>query len=461
MNSDRSFWNPAVEVLTPEEVRALQWTKLQKQLSYCYRKSSFYRRKFLDAGARLEDIRSIDDFRRLPIFLNKEEDRRSQQESQEREGHPLGMYLCAPLKKVIAVQATSGTTGDPTFYAFTRKDMRLFEEVSARGYWRCGVRPGEPVVHFMGLSLWIGGIPVIRGLHHLGARVIPVGVEGRTERLLQMICLHRPTTMICTPSYAEYLIEKAPPLSGKPAGALGLKRIICFGEPGAGLPEVRKRIQNAYGAELFDSGQGPWGVFIVSCRAALDPGLDLGMHVVGEDCTIMYDLVDPKTKEPLKVEDGAVGEYVFTALEWEAAPPLRYSLGDLCQIFTRQCACGQTSLRRKILGRLDDMSIIRGVNVFPSAIKNVVSSFPEATGDIRVVLEQPPPLAVPPLKVKVELRESLGEERRLELCTAMEKRLQALLKFQAQVILLGPGQLSKGVEQGRSKTPLVEAAYSG
>lgn len=459
--NEKKFWNEPAERLWGEELRRLQWRKLKKQIAYCYANSpEFYRRKFEDAGARPEDIRSLEDFRRLPVFVTKEEDLRSQEESLARYGHPYGLFLCAPLEKVIAVHSTSGTTGRPTFYAFTAHDLEVSAEVMARGYWRAGVRPGETVLHAMGLSMWIGGIPVVRALQHLGARPIPVGAEGGSERLLQMARLTRPTTLVCTPSYAEYLVEKAPHVLGHSVGELGIERLVCFGEPGAGLPEVRRKIEEAYGARLYDSGQGPWGLFAISCDASLASPVYHGMHVVSQDYVIMFDLVDPQTKEPLPIVDGAIGEFVFTTLDWEASPALRYSLGDINQIFLEDCPCGVQGLRRRILGRVDDMLIVKGINVYPAAVKNVINGFvPRVTGEMRIVLHEPPPRVSPPLRLRVEAAARMSPADRDALKQEIERKLSDLLRFRPAVEMVAARTLPRAADLGLRKAPLLEKLY--
>ena len=385
----RKFWNEKTEALPLEEIRKLQFRKLKKQMKYIYESSEFYRKKFDDFAIRPEEIRNLDEFRNLPIFIiSKDEHRNCQEESLRRFGHPFGTFLCAPLEDVIGVSATSGTTGLPTFHCFTKHDIKVTNEVLARGFWRAGVRPGETVVHAFGMSMWVAGIPIIRGLENMGVRVIPVGAEAGSERLLQFIDQTKPTTLVCTPSYAEYLIEKSPQVLKKDVKQLGIKKIICAGEPGAGLPEVRKKIKNAYGAKIFDSAGVPYGIFNISC----DCDEYHGMHVVCEDYHLMYDIVDPETKKPIEWKDGAVGERISTSLDWHAAPPFRYAIGDILQIFIGKCECGVEGFRIKFIGRADDMLIIKGINVFPSAIRNVVNSFiPRVTGAFKIILDTPPP----------------------------------------------------------------------
>lgn len=451
--NERKFWNEKMERLPLEEIRRIQLEKLKKQMEYIYRSSEFYRNKFDDFGIRPEDVRSIDEFRKLPIFISsKEEHRASQDESLRTLGHPFGTFLCAPLENVIGVSATSGTSGLPTFYGFTRHDIEVTNEVLARGFWRAGVRPGQAVVHAFGLSMWVAGIPVVRALEAMGARVIPVGAEAGTERLLQFIDQTKPTTLVCTPSYAEYLIERSPSVIMKDVKELGIRRIICAGEPGAGLPEVRKKIREAYGAAIFDSAGVPYGIFNISC----DSEKYHGMHVVCEDFHLMYDIVDPESKEPIEWKDGAMGERISTSLEWEAAPPFRYAMGDIVQIFTEECECGLKGFRIRFAGRLDDMLIIKGINVFPSAIRNIVNSFvPRVTGAFKITLDTPPPRVIPPLKMKVEHGQEVNENDMHGLKLEIEEKMSNLLRFRPSVQLVRPDSL----ERTSGKVKLFEKKY--
>lgn len=450
--SKQKFWNEGIEALPLEEIRKIQFNKLKKQMKYVYENSEFYRKKFANCGIKPEDIRNLDEFRNLPIFLTKKEHRESQDESLRKLGHPFGMFLCAPLEKVIGVSATSGTSGLPTFTGFTKHDIEVTNEVLARGFWRAGVRPGEPVIHAFGLSMWVAGIPIIRGLEHMGARAIPVGAEAGSERLLQFIDQTKPTTLICTPSYAEHLIEKTPKVLNKDVKQLGIKKIICAGEPGAGLPEVRKKIREAYGAKIFDAAGVPHGIFNISC----DCEEYHGMHVVSEDYHLFYDIVDPETKKSIEWKDGAIGEKLWTSLEWEAAPPFRYASGDIIQMFMEECECGIKGVRVKFIGRADDMLIVKGINVFPSAIRNIINSFiPRITGAFKIILDTPPPRVVPPLRMKVEYGEGITESEIKILKPEIEEKMSNILRFRPSIEFVPPESL----ERTAGKVKLFEKAY--
>lgn len=450
--AEKKFWNKKIETLPLEEIRKVQFRKLKKQMNYIYKNSEFYKKRFKEVGIEPGDIKSLDEFRNLPVFITKEEHREAQEESLKRYGHPFGTFLCAPLNKVIGVSATSGTTGLPTFYGFTEHDIHVTNEVLARGFWRAGIRPGERVIHAFGMSMWVAGIPMIRALEKMGVQTIPVGAEAGSERLLQFIEQTRPTTLLCTPSYAEHLIEKAPKYLNKDVKDLAIKRIICAGEPGAGLPEVRRKIMDAYGAKIFDSAGVPWGIYNISCDCE---GYH-GMHVVCEDYHLYYDIIDPDTKKPVEWKDGAVGQKILTSLEWEASPPFRYDSGDIIQIFSKKCECGVSGFRVKFVGRVDDMLIVKGINVFPSAIKNVINLFvPKVTGVFKIILENPPPRVIPPLKMKVEYNVGITEAEIKSLKFEIEEKISNLLRFRPSIEFVPPESL----ERTGGKVKLFEKRY--
>jgi phenylacetate-CoA ligase len=457
LDPNRKYLNPEMECMPIEELRKLQLKKLQKQVKYCYDNSPYYYKKKFDAsGAKPEDIKTLDDWRRLPIMRTKEGDRESQKESMEREGHPFGMYLCAPPEKVVYISSTSGTTGEPTFtYLFTEHDIKINDEVWQRVFWRAGIRPGDVVLQTFGLSMWVGGIPVVRALQNMGCRALPVGAEGGTEKMLRLGDYLKATAIIGTPPLAEHLIEKCPEILGKPIGALGIKQIVCAGAPGAGLPEVRKKIESAYGAKLFDSTGGGWGLHHVSC----DYPEYQGMHVVCEDFAIWYDIVDPATNEPIEWKDGAIGHGLITAFDHEASPAIKYAMGDLIQINTTPCPCGNPGWRFRILSRVDDMLIVKGINVYPSAVKNAINAFvPRVTGEMRIILEKPGPRVEPPMKIKVEYGSEVKEADLPSLKKELEDKMSAQLRVRPDITFVPPNTLERAAGPS-AKGKLVEKLF--
>jgi phenylacetate-CoA ligase len=364
---------------------------LDLSAAYCYERSSYYRSRLDALGVSPGDLRTPDDIAQIPVLIDKERERESMLASLDTEGHPYGMHLCAPLESVVSVASTSGTTGDPTFYPFTREDIALQDRLWALGFASAGLEPGDTVLHAFGLSMFLAGVPVVRALERMGARPIPVGAEAGSEKLEKLVRLTRPKGLCCTPSYAEYLREKYD------VSSWGIELIFCAGEPGASLPEVRARIENAFGATVTDMMGGGKGVMSVSCRA------NSGLHALGQEHWIQQ-IVDPDTGQTLPWQDGQIGLRVITTFSWHAAPWLRAAPGDICEVFDSPCACGLSTQRYKVVGRADDMLIIKGVKLYPAAVRNLLVEFsPRLTGHFRIDLDAPGPRVVPPLKMRVEV----------------------------------------------------------
>lgn len=423
---ERKLWNETIEAMPREELRLLQLDRLRAQVSYNYQNSSYYRQKFEEVGAGPEDIKTFDDFARIPV-MTKDEHRRAQEESIERYGNPYALLGCAPRERIVRINSTSGTTGTPTLYTLTQHDVDVVNEMHARKYWRAGVRPGDVMLQALSLSMFTGGLPLSQGIMHMGACVVPVGIEGGTRRVVDFVRLTSPAAMIATPSFGQHLLEKCPELTGKTARELGLRWFFCAGEPGGGDPEVRKMLASGFAAKVFDHTGGGHAFHGISCDEA--PDRFSGMHFVSEDHCLL-ELVDPKTREAIELTDGAVGEMVFTFLDWEGGPFMRYALGDMLQVYTKPCTCGMPGIRFKIVGRADDMLIVKGVNVYPQAVQSALLKFaPDVTGIFRILLDRPGPLVTPPLRIKVEFGQGVGEKD----LPALEERIVAHFKENLRV----------------------------
>ena len=449
MSKRRQFWNAKIETLPSDEMKALQWKRLKKQLSYNYEHSTYYREeKFHKVGLTPDDIRAFEDFQKLPL-TTKDEHRWIQEESLRKFGHPYGLITCAPKEKIVRINSTSGTTGQPTLYTLTRNDIAVLNEMHARKYWRAGLRPGHIVMQALSLSMFTGGLPLSDGLQAMGLCVVPVGIEGGTKRVLDFTLLTQPDVLIATPSFGEYLIEQAPTLIGMNARELGIRWFFCAGEPGAGIPSLRKKLHEGFGAIVFDHTGGGHAFHGISCDS--DPYQ--GMHFISPDHCIL-ELVDPETRDPLEMTTGAIGEMVFTFIGWEGSPLMRYALGDLIQIFTEPCQCGWPEMRFKILDRTDDMLIVKGVNVYPSALKGLVGEFmPRTTGALRIVLDQPGPLVRPPLKIRVEYgSEDMRDEEKNNLVQELTDHVRYQLRLRPVIELVPPHSLPRQA----GKTALIE-----
>jgi phenylacetate-CoA ligase len=413
--------------------------RLRRQIAYCLR-TPFYRDLFEEHSIDPGKIRTLEDVRQMPVLVTPDIHRQAQESSIERDGHPFGTFLAAPLQDVVSVNSTSGTTGLPTFYAFTAHDVAVTDKLWQRALNFVGVRPGDCVLQGFGLSMYLAGLPLVRALERMGARPVPIGAEAGAEKLLRMARLVKPRVLACTPSYAEHLLERVPDVLGISARDLGIEIIICAGEPGAGLPEVRRKLQDGWGAQVYDILGGAHGIMNASC----DYPEYQGMHVLGDDFSVSTHLVDPISRDPLDIVDGVIGERVKTSIEWEAQPPLRYSVGDTYQILTDDCPCGRPGLRVKVLGRVDDLLIVKGVKIYPAAVKNLINGFvPEATGEIRILLEQQPPRVVPPLRLRVEYRDGLDEAAQEGLRTKIVQAMHNRLTIRPEVELVPAGTLPR------------------
>jgi phenylacetate-CoA ligase len=426
--------------------------RVRATVSYCYERSSYYRRRLGELGVAPDEIRSVEDLEQLPILLTKEDERELQECSQADLGHPFGEHLCAPLDDVVSVCSTSGSTGAPTFYAFTAEDIEVTDELWQRALRLATVARGDVCVHAFGLSMYLAGVPLVRAIERMGAQAVPVGAEVGSEKLLRIAALVRATVLCCTPSYAGYLIEQAP----EQMRALGLRRIVCAGEPGAGLAEVRARIEQATGAIVHDALGGAHGIMNAS-----DGGHPYdGMTVLADDCSVQQ-LVDPESGAAVAIPDDgrpAYGERVKTTLRWRAQPQLRGAVGDVYEMRRVPGPDGALETRVRVIGRTDDMLIVKGVKLYPAAVRDIVAELaPRTTGAFRIVLDGPPPRVQPPLRVRVERGEGVSADADAALVSALSERMHARLSVRPLVEVLPAGALPRTAH----KATMIEMAGAG
>jgi phenylacetate-CoA ligase len=438
-----------------EEIRRVQEAKLTKQLRYCYDHSEFYKSKFDDCGAKPEDIRTMEDLRKLPVFMVKDDERRSAEQSLEKYGHPFGLHLCAPVEDLYLTGTTSGTTGMPTFsYTFTKNDMTFLTPRIGHRMSMAGIGKGDRVAFFFALGIYATTM-TLWGLRSLGALPIDIDARAGTDLFTKFVTLTRPSYMACTPSLAEYLMRKGPELLGYEVGNFKFKGVLTTGEVGIAIPEIKKKLESAYGCRFYDywapCGNAPG----ISC----DSEEYYGMHAIAPDvCTSFDDLVDPVTKTPVDADvDGAIGEMVQTNLQREACPVVKYAYGDIVQVFLKECpGCGFQGRRIKVIGRADDMLIVKGVNVYPAAIRNIVTEFiPEVTGEMRIVLDNPPPRVVPPLKLKIEHGKAVGRDDLAALGEKIGTAIHNRIKIRPVIEFVEPESLPRETR----KTQVFEKKY--
>lgn len=434
-----------LETLPWGEITELHELLFQDQLDYVLDRSDFYKEKF--AGIPRAQIRSLSDLATLP-FTTKDEIRQSLLARP-----PLGLHGAAALADVVQIQSSSGTTGMPTFVAATHSDIETWNSMGARVFFANGFRPRDWVMHGYAMGRgFVGGLVNIEHLQHLGCCVIPLGAESGTERLLQAIDHLRPIALCATPSMVNHLGSVAQDVLGKSARELSVRKISVGGEPGGGVPAIRETMEGLWNADVRDMmGGADFGsTYWAECDEKD------GMHLCSQGA-LHVELIDPESLESLPIEEGTTGELVYTTLRRQATPLIRYRMGDVVTVSSMDCVCGRTGYRIKTHGRADDMLIVRGVNVFPAAIKDVVVQLaPDTTGYLKIDLDFDGHSTYEPLSMRVEQSEgsSLAPE---ELRTRVEEAVRDRLTVRVNVRVVPEGAIER---PGAQKEKLLERVAS-
>jgi phenylacetate-CoA ligase len=430
--------SPDVERRPWEEQLALDDGSYRRQLAYLFERSTFYREKLTGAGlGSAEAAGALSDVARLPL-TEKDELRATRTPE-----NPIGTHLCAERSEIVRIYSTSGTTGAPSYVPLTADDLENWVTASARSYAASGIAPGQRIVSTYNAGPFVAGA-ALAAFDRIGLCHIPVGT-GNTERLLQAIELLEPEAVVLTPSYAAYLLEAAAERN-LDLRESSVDRILVAGEPGGGEPAFRAKLEDGWGARVTEAmGVGDIGVSLFGECEEQD-----GMHL-GARGFVHAELIDPESGAAVELEDGAVGELVLSHLRHRAAPLLRFRTRDHVHVRTTPCPCGRTSPRFRCIGRTDDMLIVRGVNVFPSAVREVVSHFvPQVSGHIVVKPEVPGVKQEPPLPVTVEL--APGTAPHAALADTIRARLRDVLVVQTRVDLVPWGSLPRS----EYKSKLIE-----
>jgi phenylacetate-CoA ligase len=375
---DAEYWNAQVETMDPQErEQTIILPKLKEQLKYTYKNSAFYKGKWDEAGVNPSDIRSLDDFEGFPI-ITKDDIRQDQMAYP-----PFGSNLCVSAKELARVKGTSGTTGKPTAFGISKGDMKRIAETHARTMWGFGIRQDDMVFIGSFFSLYWGSWGALAGVERLGATAFPfgAGVPGQSDRALEWMKEVRPTVFYGTPSYALYLAEKARAKGLEPAKDFNFRILFFSGEPGAGIPSTRKRIEETYDAICIDSGStGEMAPWMTNCECRQRQGMHLWQDIV------YAELVDLSTSK--RVPYGQEGVTVYTHLERDSQPMIRYLAGDVSRWVNDPCPCGRTYPRLSlgIYGRSDDMFVVRGENVTPSAIEDAIRGIDGIGDEFRIII---------------------------------------------------------------------------
>ena len=416
------YYQPEIECASPEKIKQIQDEKLVKQVKHVWDNVPYYRKKMEEKGVTPDDIKSRDDLYKLP-FLSK---------ADLREAYPYGL-VGVPLKDCVRIQSTSGTTGKRVVAFYTQHDIDLWEECCARAITAAGGTDESVCQVSYGYGLFTGGPGLNGGSHKVGCLTVPTS-SGNTDRQIMFIMDLQATILCCTPSYAAYLGERFKEMGYGPDD-IPLKAGIFGAE--AWSEEMRHDIEKTLGIKAYDiygltELSGPGVAFECSAQK--------GMHI-NEDHFIA-EIVDPDTLEPLP--DGSQGELVFTSLDKEAFPLLRYRTRDICTLTREKCSCGRTHVRMgKPKGRSDDMLIIRGVNVFPSQIETVLINAGYAA-NYQIIVDRVNNTDT--LDVQVEMTpemftDNLGEiaDRQKELVDG----LRSMLGLKAKVTLVAPKTITR------------------
>jgi phenylacetate-CoA ligase len=404
----------------------------REQLAYLLERSPFYRKKL--AGF---EIGGLDGIAALPL-TDKQELRATVTPE-----NPVGAHLCVTPDEIVRIYSTSGTTGTPSYIPLTAGDLDNWVTGSARSYAASGVKAGQRIVSAYNAGPFVAGA-ALAAFDRLGLCHIPVGT-GNTERLMRSVLDLGAEAVVLTPSYAAHLVEWAVE-HGIDLAASSVERVLVAGEPGGGEPALRAALEQGWGARVTEAmGIGDIGVSLWG-ECEQQDGMHLGAHGF-----VHPELIDHESGVPLDLTDGAEGELVLTHLGHRAAPLLRFRTRDHVVVRTSPCPCGRSGPRIRCIGRTDDMLIVRGVNVFPSAVRDVVSGFaPAVSGHIRVRPRNGGVKQEPPLPVSVELARGAAPDARL--ADAIRERLRSVLVVQARVDLVPWGALARS----EYKSKLVE-----
>ncbi len=417
------IWNRDIECMGRDEMRKLQDRRLMDLVAKVYNHVPFYKRKMDELGVKPTDIKGIEDISKLPFTYKQD----------LRDNYPFGLFA-VPMKDIVRVHGSSGTTGKPTTVGYTRNDIESWKEVAARCFSMAGVTPKDVVQVSYGYGLFTGGLGAHHGAETIGCSVIPMS-GGNTRRQLQLMCDFGSTVLACTPSYALHMADAMKDF-GYTIDDMKLRIGVFGAEPWTEV--MRRELEKKLHIHAHD---------IYGLSEIMGPGVSMdceyhdGLHI--HEDHFFPEIVDPETKEPLP--DGTEGELVFTTLTKEGIPLLRYNTRDLSTLNHEPCACGRTLVRmRKITGRSDDMLIIRGVNLFPSQIEHVLLELGETSAHYILYVDRQNNLDTLELQVELDENHMLDTIRDLQMLTKrIEQALNSACGLSIKVTLVQPKTIAR------------------
>ncbi len=388
--ADQKYWNPTLETLSQEKIRQLQLKKFKRIFKWTYDHSKFHRQLYADAGLTPKDIQTFDDIRHVPKV-----EKSMMRDIQRKDPFPYGDMLCVPLEEVSEFRQTSGTTGQPVYQADTWQDWEWWAECWSYILWAQGYRPADRVFIPFGYNIFVAFWAGHYAAEKVGCEVVPGGVLDTQARILKIQEL-KATAMMATPTYVLGMADTAKTKMGIDPAELGIRRITCAGEPGAGIPTTKKRMETAWNARVFDhAGATEIGAWSYECTEQ-----PRGMHV--NEAFFLVEIEDTKTGEIIE-EPGRRGKMVITALDRMAQPCVRFDAKDIIEWDEQPCSCGRTFriIKGGVVGRADDITKVKGVLLAPSAIEEVVRGIDGLGDEFEVIVDKLGD--VDRIKLKVEL----------------------------------------------------------
>ncbi|WP_292467697.1 phenylacetate--CoA ligase family protein [Methanolobus sp.] len=398
------YWNPLIERMPVDELEKMQERKLRNLIDYVYTHSDFYKKIFDDADVNPQDIQTLDDLRKLPFTYK----------SDLRDTYPTGMF-CVPNEQLVRFHVSSGTTGKPTVVGYTRNDIHEWSTSLARALTSIGVGRGDVIQVSYGYGLFTGGLGLHYGAEEAGVTVLPTS-SGNTEKQLDLMKDLNTSVMACTPSYFLFMNEVANQMGVSIKNDTKLRVGIFGAEPWT--EEMRGRIEEATGIKAYDV----YGTSELSGPLCTECQYQDGIHIWADQ--FLIEVIDPETGEQLA--EGEQGELVITTLAKEALPLIRYRIGDITVINKEPCKCGRTHPRiMRILGRADDMLIVRGINVFPGQVESVLMKIPEVGEHFMIIVDRVNELDI--MKVQIEITDEAFSDKVNDIIS-LEKKVESALK---------------------------------
>ncbi len=414
----KHMWNPFLEAMPRESLRELQVKKFIRILKWAYEHSSFHRRLYEEAGLHPDDIKTMEDISRVPKV-----EKSMMRDIQKKEPYPYGEMLCVPLEEVTEFHQTSGTTGQPVYQADTWQDWEWWAEAWAYILYAQGYRRSDRVFIPFGYNIFVAFWAGHYGAEKVGCEVVPGGVLNTEARILKMQEL-KATAMMATPTYVLGMADTARKRLGlNPATDLNIKRITCAGEPGASIPSTKKRMEEAWGAKVFDHiGATEIGAWSYECEA--QPG---GLHV--NEGLFLVEIEDVETGKIIE-EPGKMGKMVITAFDRKAQPCIRFDSKDIIMWHDEMCECGRTfrMIKGGVVGRADDITKVKGVLLAPTAIEEVVRAIPELGDEYEVVVDKKGDMDTISLKVELQPEAESKKKEVLKVLTD-QLRLKTNLRY--------------------------------